>query len=776
MAAAVAALAIGIAGNVVIFTVVDAALLRPLPFDAPDALVVARAQTPASSDARVAYDDYLDWRRSGLFEDLAAAGYEIFSLTGAGSPEQVYGSVASPSLFHVLRVTPFMGRLFTPDDDRPGSAAVAIITYQAWRVRFHADPQVVGRTIVLDRRARTIVGVLPPRVRYPALDDTRELFVPLGPTIPAVHTRNPLSAGVGVVVGRMKPGDTIAHVQAGLAAVAANLAREYPATNRDVGVRVMPLRDTVVGSSRTLVLALWGAVALVLLAACANAGMLLAALGAARSREFAIRAAIGARRSDIVKQLIVESVATATTAGAIGVLLAWMILPIVVRLLPTGVAGATDVQMDARVLAFAVLVTLATGLAAGLVPAWQSGRIALAHAASARQPAMAVRPRLRAAFVVIQLAVTQALLVAAGLLVATLVHLAGIDPGFRADRVAVAMYYLPDDAYVTHERMIAFHDALLDRVGHLPGVESAGLLTPPPFGFGSSQLTVAVEGRPERIQADTFLATPSILKTLDIPLRDGRFFDDHDRRGSLPVAVVDERFARTFDGVNPIGRRVRLESSKHWLTIVGVVGHVGVRSLEDSGRPQVWQPLLATSIHFTALMVRTANAVPMAVMPQIRSAARALDPDLPLFNAASMTDLIGRTTVRHRFSASVFAVFALAAWLLAAIGLVAALGYAVAIRTPEIGIRLALGADPRSLVRRVVAEGAALTVVGAAAGLLAGVLGARALSSLLVGVRPLDPIVLIASAAALVVTGLLASYAPARRAGCVDPLVALRDT
>ncbi|MGH9410332.1 MAG: ABC transporter permease [Vicinamibacterales bacterium] len=773
MAPAVVVLAVGIAGNAVIFSVVDAALLRPLPFDNPNALVVAEARTAASADARVAYDDYLDWRRSGVFEDLAATGFEIFSLTGAVTPEQAYGSIASPSLFHVLRVSPFMGRLFTPDDDRPTSAPVVLVTYTAWRAHFHADPNVVGRTVVLDRRARTIVGVLPPRVRYPANDDTREFFVPLGATIEDVHARGAVT--VGVVVGRLKHGETIGQAQAGLSAVASTLARQYPATNRDIGVRVSPLRDSIVGPSRTLILALWGAVALVLIASCANAGMLMAALGAARSREFAIRAAIGARRSHLVRQLLVESVATAGTAGAIGLFLAWIALPLVARMLPSGLPGAADVQMDGRVLGFALLVTLATGLAAGLVPAWQTGRTALAHAASARQPAIAVRPRARAAFVVVQLAVTQALLVVAGLLVATLVHLIQIDPGIRADHVAVALYYLPDSAYVTHERMVAFHHALLDDVGHLPGVEAAGLLTPPPFGFGQSQLPVVVEGRQEAVAADYFRASPSILETLDVPLRDGRFFDDHDRRGSLPVAVIDERFAQTvFSGVNPIGRRVRLEQSKTWLSIVGVVGHVGVRSLDDPGRPQLWEPLLATSTHFTALMVRTATGDPMTLMPQVREAARGLDPDLPLFSAAPMAEMIGRTTARQRFGAYVFALFALAAWLLAAIGLGTAVGYSVTIRTQEIGIRLALGADPRLLVRRLVAEGGSLTLAGAAAGLAAGVAGARALSSLLVGVRPFDPWVLVLSTAALVATGVVSSYLPARRAGQVDPLEALR--
>ena len=447
-----------------------------------------------------------------------------------------------------------------------------------------------------------------------------------------------------------------------------------------------------------------------------------------------------------------------------------------VAVLPGGLPNVADIDLDRRVLTVASAVSLMTGVLAGILPAWQASRTSVFHAASARHTALAARSRLRAALVVGQLAATQALLIPSGLLISTLVYLVQTNPGFDADQMVVAMYDLPEETYTTHDQMVGFHRARIDGVAGLPRVTAVGLLTPPPFGFGESRLDFRVEGRPEPVTADYFRASPGVPAALRIAIVGGRFFDDRDRREAASVAVVDDRFAKVYlAGADPIGRRVRLEGSTDWLSIVGIVRHIATRSIGDAGRPQVYQPLLATSTHFTAIMVRTTTADPMAVMPEIRAVAQRLDPDLPLFSGASMESLIGHAADRQRFAAYTFAVYAAAAWVLAGLALAGAIGHAVTTRRKELGIRLALGAEPRGLIRRVVLHGAGLTMFGLGLGLGGGLMAARPLTSLLVGVQSFDLRVLLMASSALFSTGLLASYLPARKISSVDPVESLKE-
>ncbi len=772
--AAVVALAIGIAGNTIIFSVVDAALLRALPYDRPDRLVSIEEYSPQSDPGGASYDDYLDWRGDrGPFEDLAVGNWGTFNLTGPAGPEQVFGANVSASLFRVLHVAPFMGRLFVDEDESSTAAPVVIVTFDSWRDRYQRDPAIIGRTVVLDRVSRTIVGVLPPRVRYPVVDRNREFFLPIGRLAGEIAGRGRRRT---TVIARLADNVTIGQARAAMDTVATNLARLYPDTNRDVRIRVEPFSEELVASSRTMLIALWGAVGLVLVVGCANAATLIGVLGIARTREFAIRLALGARRADLLRQLLGESLTLSVAAGILGVILASIGLPAVVAVLPGGLPNVADIDLDRRVLAVASAVSLMTGVLAGILPAWQASRTSVFHAANARHTALGVRPRLRAALVVGQLAATQALLIASGLLISTLVYLVQTSPGFDADRVVVAMYYLPEETYTTYEQMVGFHRALIDGVAGLPRVAAVGLLTPPPFGFGESRLDVRVEGRPEPVVADYFRASPGVPAALRIAIVAGRFFDDRDRREATTVAVVDDRFAKAYlAGADPIGRRVRVEGSTDWLSIVGVVRHIATRSIGDAGRPQVYQPLLATSTHFTAIMVRTTSTDPMVVMPEIRAVAQRLDPDLPLFNGSSMENLIGHAADRQRFAAYTFAAYAAAAWVLAGLALAGAIGHAVTTRRKELGIRLALGAEPRGLIRRVLLQGACLTMLGLGLGLGGGLMAARALTSLLVGVQPFDPRVLLLASSALLSTGLLASYLPARKISSVDPVESLKE-
>jgi putative ABC transport system permease protein len=771
--AAIVALAVGIGANTIVFSIVDAALLEPPPFENPSALVVLNERSPQADQMSASYLDYVDWRAANsVFDSLAVMGRETFNLTGAGDPVQVFGLHVSESLFDVLRVKPFAGRLLRADDDRPGAAPVVLLTYTSWTRRFGGDPGIIGRTITLDRIPRTVVGVLPPNFNFPTAGDRAEIYSPFGLISSDYRDRG---LRVLFVVGRLKQGATIDGARADLDTIAGRLARDYPATNREVRVSVTPYRDRMVVSSRTLLLAVWGAVFAVLLVACASAATVLVTRGAGRAREFAIRTALGATRADLVRQLLTEGLLLAAVSGAVGVLLAAWGLPVFVALLPRNLPHMADFSLNAKAVLFAVAAATTTGMVTGLLPAWQASGPSLHSTASARVEPVAARPHLRAALVVGQLALSQALLVGAGLLIATLVHLLNIDPGFQPERVATGLYYLTDSTYVTHEQLAGFHRTLVDRVSRLPGVTAVGLITPPPFDFGSSESDVVIEGQDGVVRTDSFFATPGTRAALDIPLKAGRFFDDGDRDDAPRVALVDERFAKTYFGTGPVlGRRIRLSRSTSWMEVVGVVGHIATRTLDYAGKPQVYAPLLGSSLHFTAVVVRTASADPMTAMPGVRRVMRGMDPDLPLFDTAPIARQIAETAGGARLGAFTFVALAAAAWLLAAIGLAGVVGYSVTIRTRELGIRLALGARPGALVRGVVVYGTALTLAGLVVGLGAGLAGGRALSALLVGVRPVDARVLGGAGLALLATGVAASYIPARRVARVDPLEALK--
>ena len=772
-AVATVVLALGIAANTLVFSVIETTLLRPVPYDQPDALVLINERSPVSEREPVAFDDYRDWRRDTMaFEALAAGNSETFNLTGMGDPEQVSGSNVSAGLFEVLRVKPFLGRLFTDADDHPTAAPVVVITHASWRGRFHADPAILGRVIVLDAVPRAIVGVLPLGVRYPVTDSQGEVFSPLGRLESDLAGRADRSV---TVLGRLKPGVLLRQAQADVDRVAGRLAVEYPATNRDVRARVDGYADRVTASSATLLRALWGAVMLVWFVACANAAGLVAIRNASRAREFATRLSLGATRARLSAQVLTESVALATVAGSLGVIVAGVALPVLVTMLPSDLPRVADIALDGRVLAYAGLCTLATALLAALLPAWHTARLPLFRTASIPTPAVAARSGVRAALVIAQLALSHVLLVGAAVLLTTLAHLLGTDTGFQPDRVAAALYYLPDASYVTRERIVDFHRAFIDRVSHLPGITAAGLLTPPPFGMGSGQTDVVVEGREGTIRIDGFRASPGALSALGAPLRSGRFLDDRDGRDAPLVAVVDEQFARQYLGRgDPLSRRLRLARSNEWMPIVGVAGHIVTRSLEAPDRPQIYLPLFGTSLHFTSVLVRTDVGPPMARMGDLRALARSLDADLPLFNAASLTTLISGTTGRQRLGAYVLTAFASVALVLAATGLAGIVGYSITLRTRELGIRLALGARPRALVTGVVTYGGGLTLVGLLLGLVGGLATAHVFSALVPGTAMLNPALLSTTALALLGVGAVASYLPARRVLSIDLVAILK--
>jgi predicted permease len=771
--AAIAALSVSIAANTLVFSIVDATWLKPGPYADPDAIVIATERSPQSDDLAVSFPDFLDWKNgTRVFDGIGAVNHETFNVTGMGPAEQVSGANVSAGFFEVLGVKPVVGRTFVAADDRPGAAPVLVVTSASWKTRFGSDPRIVGRVVVLDAVPRTIVGVMPPGFRFPLNDDRGEFFSPLGLLEGDLGGRG--SHPGLAAVARLKRGATVAAARADLDRVAADLARRFPGTNRDIGVRVDRYADRVTQDFRPLVLALWAAVAVVLLAGCASAAANLAGAAARRTREFAIRLAIGASRRQLAAQLLAESALVAAASGAIGWLLAAAGLPLAAAALPSRVARFGDVALDARALLVTLAAVAATAILTGLIPAWQAGSTPLHGAASARDSTGGVSRRARTMLVVGQLAVSQTLLIAAGLLIATLIHLVRTDVGFNPERLATGLYYLPDATYVSRDRLIGFHRTLVDRVAQLPGVTAAGLISPPPFGFGSSSSDVRLDGRGDPIKTDSFRVTPEALRTLGVPLLAGRFFDAHDAPGAPRVVIVDDWFARMmFPAATPIGHRLLIDRSSEWSTIVGVVGHIRTRSLDAAGRAQIHTPLLAGAAHFAQLVARTADPEPMTALPAIRNVVRGLDPDLPLFNTASMSQLIVETTGRARLGAVVFTAFACATWLLAAIGLTGVVSTNVTARTRELGIRLALGAQPRDLVSSVIAHGARLTAIGLALGLIGGAAAARALSAVTPGASVAGPVVYMLPPLVLLATGVAASGVPARRASRTDPALVL---
>jgi predicted permease len=475
----------------------------------------------------------------------------------------------------------------------------------------------------------------------------------------------------------------------------------------------------------------------------------------------------------LLAQLLLEAVLLAVASATIGLGVAASVLPWVGRLLPPDLPRLADIRLDARVVFFTVSLSAVTALAAGIVPAWQAGSTPLHSAASERGSAPASHRHARRIFAASQLALTQVLLVTAALLIATLVNLLHTNVGFRPDHVMTGLYYLPDARYVSRDSLVAFHRALADRIGRLPGVVSAGLLTPPPFGFGGSISDIAVDGRTGAVKVQSFLASPDAFAALGIPILAGRVFDEHDSPERARVAVVDERFAGAVLGRgHALGARIRIDRATQWSTIVGVVGHIATRSLDAPTQPQIYSPLFGAALHFTSIVVRTSGD-PNSIRGPLSKAIAALDPDLPLFNAAPMEALIEQSAGRARIAALVVSAFASTAWLLAAIGLAGLISGSVGTRRKELGIRLALGARPDRLVADVVAEGLGLTVIAIVAGGVAGVIATPALSALLVGIRPLNASVAAAAAVVLLATGALASYIPARRVSRIDPASSL---
>jgi putative ABC transport system permease protein len=776
---AILTLALGIGANAGIFTLVNAVLLRPLPFPEQHRLMFVWEETTmfGQHDSVVSLANYADWRaQNHSFQQMGALETRTFRINGAGDPLQVIGSTITSSVFGTLGVRPAMGRLFRGNEDQAGAAPVVILSDGLHKRLFGGDPSVIGRSILLNDAKHEIVGVMPAGFRFPSNDD--DLWTPIGDTYGPREWSNRGRHNF-IVVARLAPDVTLERANQDIRAIAARLEQQYPLNNRNVGAFVAPMRDHFVGDTRSMLWILLGAVGFVLLIACANIANLLLARAANRKREVAIRIAIGAGRGGIMRQLMTENVALALAGGACGLLVAAFGVQFLEKMVPTGISGLSALRVDGRVLAFTLGISILTAVMFGMTPALQSLKLDLHKVLKQGGERGATRGRgLQRALVMAEVALAFVLAIGAGLLIQTFAKVRAIDPGFRTQNLLTLR--MADGKSQKAAYQAAFYEEVLRRVTAIPGVISAGFSNGVPVAFKGWVNGFAVEG-PTILRADRFsnsnyrVVTADYLRTLGVPLREGRMLEARDRMDALPVAVVNEAFQRKFWGNDSaVGRRFRFGDTLPWITIVGVIGDIRQSGLEAASRPELYLPALQQPLLTNWLAVRTAGD-PARATAAVRQAIRAADPDMAIANVSTMEQILDRETFQRRVQMILLATFAGLALLLASLGIYGVLAYLVSGRTQEIGLRMALGAAPGDVLRAVVGQGLGLSAAGIVAGILAALGVTRVLSKVLFGVSPTDPLTFAAVAGLLLTVAAVASYVPARRAMRVDPVRALRE-
>jgi putative ABC transport system permease protein len=801
-AVALLTLTLGIGANTAIFSVVNAVILRPLPFPRAKELVRVSSDytRQGQKDAGLSAPELWDYRSSGVFSEIAGIWAINADITGAGMdrPERAQVLLTDVEYFRMLGARAEAGRLFITEDYTPSIGPAAVISDAWWRRHYGGDPSAIGRQFRLDDDLYTIVGVASPSFRHPErrIQTDVDIWTPTGwaaPPFPKPDRRAAFFRLQGAI-GRLAPGWTVPEAQRRVDEIAARWRREYPTAYPPAEgwvPRIVPLQEDLVGDVRPALLVLSAAVGLVLLIACANVANLLLARASARQRELAIRRALGASRTRLVGQLLTESLVLAMTGGALGLALGNWGVDLLVRLSPDRFPRMAEVGLDPRVLAFALASSLATGILFGIAPALSASRSDAFERMKegGRGGSGGARGgRLRSALVVSEFAMSLVLLVAAGLLVRTLWRLQAVDPGFDSRNLTTASLWLPQPnqtetgRYYELSARTTLFQKILERLRSLPGVRAAVAANHTPFGTSLFNSSFHVEGRdPERggtASADLTSVSPGYFEAMRIPLLSGRAFDEHDDAKGEPVAVVSESLARrVFPGEDPIGHRVQLPTRQGmgtWTRIVGVVRDVKNVSLDLEDRPALYRPLWQASNMEVAFAVRGPGR-PSEIAAGLESAIRGVDPELPIYAVRSMDEAMAGSVAQRRFAMRLLAVFAAGALALSALGIYGVVAYTVSRRTREIGIRMALGADPRSVLALVLGQGMCLTLVGIGIGLVGAIVLTGALSALLYGVSPRDPATIAAITGLLVLVSLAATWLPARRAARVDPTVALRS-
>jgi predicted permease len=807
-AAAILSLAIGIGANTAIFSVANALLLRPLNYRDADRLAILWNRSPGLNIQEDWFStaQYFDIKggHSG-FEDIAIALGANYNLTGVSSvagvndvePERVGVIRVSSNLLPMLGARPAAGQLFVPEDDAPGRAGTAVLGHGFWMRRFGGDRGAIGQSIILNGQSYQIVGALPETFRLPrevlptlGVAEDGEIFLPLPlpPTAPQTRTREDYN-----IIARLKPGVTVATAQAEMDALTARLRRDFPDFYPPQGgltFSIVPLLDQVVGNVRGTVIVLMGAVAFVLLIACANVANLLLSRALARQRELSIRAALGATRAQIVGQLLGESVTLALVGGALGVALAWAGITWLRALQPTDVPRLADIGIDIRVLAFTMGVSVLVGVLAGLAPAFGLRRLDLqrtlgdASRGSAGARSMWGKGgHLRRILVVSQLALAVVLLIGAGLLVRTVAHLQHVPPGFSANNVLTMELTMTGQKYANGPAVLNAYKDLWDRLSRVAGVTNVGGVSSLPLSGYFSWGPITVEGRipppgENFINADQRIVGGRYFETMDIPLKSGRLFNDEDNTAAPRVVIVDEFMARElWPGADAVGKRIRfgdLKSTAPWQTVVGVVGRVKQYGLAQDGRIAVYLSQTQAPVRAMYITARAENG-PDSIATAVRQQIREFDANLPIYRLRPMSALVDASLARHRFAMRLLTLFAILALVLAAIGTYAVMAFIVSQGTREMGIRLALGATPGGIIALVVRQGLSVALIGVVVGLAGAFALTRLLSTLIFGVSSTDPLTYAGVAAVLGGVAILASAVPARRASRIDPAISLRN-
>ena len=786
-AVALATLALGIGANTAIFSVVEAVLLRPLPFPAADRLV-AVVQTLPSRGVRgngASYLNYADWQsRARSFEHLSAIRMHDYTLTGHGEPDLVTAGTVTSNLFRVLEDTPLLGRTLMAIDDDPAAPSVAVLSERLWRSRFAANPGIVGQSILLDQQPVTVVGVMPARFKTPPEAPPVELWLTLTHDPVFADLREKREGHYLRIVGKLRPGVDIGAAQAELATIQTGLVREHPKENEGWGVEVEPLAENLVSGVRTALLVLLGAVGLVFAIACANVANLLLARASARAREVAIRTALGAGRSRLLRQFLTEGLLLAAGGAILGVALAFVALRGLQAWIPADLPRASEIRLDGAVLLFAVGASLLAAVIFGLAPALHASGASLSGAlkeGSAGAGEGGRRRRLRSALVVAETALSFVLLIGAGLLTRSFLRLQEAPLGFRPSGVLTAGFSLPRNQYTRPDEWAAFYERLVERLQAEPGAESVAAALPLPLTGSGLNFAFTIEGRSSEgpgtdMTANYTAVTPEYFRALGIPLLRGRLPGASDTSTSPKVCAISETFAkRHFPAEDPIGRRLVFGfTEKIPRTIVGVVGDVKRDGLGVLSRPEMYVPF-AQEPWWAAYLVVRAKGDPSALAAAVRREVAALDPSLPIDDIEPMTRIVSGSVAQPRFRTTLLSFFGATALLLAIIGLYGLIAYDVGRRAREIGIRLALGAGRGDVLRLVFRQGLGLTLLGLAAGVAGAAFLTRYLSSLLFETPPLDPATFAAVGAVLLLAGALACWIPARRALAVDPNRVLRS-
>jgi putative ABC transport system permease protein len=778
---AVATLALGIAANTAIFSVVDAVLLHPLPYPNADQIVTVsqtvRSTGVSTEDASPA--NFIDWQaQNSVFSAMACARGWQANLSGGEEPARVPATMVSAEFFSLFGAQPILGRTLGPDDAKPGNSNVVVLSHDLWARRFGSDRGILGHDLLLDNEKFTVVGVLPAGF---APDDYGQLWVPspwdvpIHPLSPNENPRTMRDRSYLDVWARLKPGVTLARAQAQMSALAARLEQQYPGANQDTGVTLVPLHEQLVGGIRPMLLVLSGAVSLVLLIACANVANLLLARAASRSREIAIRTALGATRLRLVRQLLTESALLALLGGALGVVLALWALPVLLALSPPEIGAFNRVQLNREVLLFSLLISLATGVLFGLAPAFFASRSNPNESLREGERGSSLgKNQARSILIAAEIALSLVLLVGAGLMMKSFVRLTKVDPGFNPDHLLVFNIGLP--AAAEPARQSAFYQQVVERLGALPGVQAAGAVSRLPLAGGNSSRSFDVAGSSQPRNADIRVCTPDYFRTMGIPLLKGRNFTAHDNRDSLPVAIINQATAaNALPGQDPIGKLLENYGPDQLkLRIVGIVGNVRHVALEDSARPEIYTPLAQSPWPSMFVALRSAVANPLTLIPTAQDVVWSIDRNVPLANPRTMQNVLAHSVVRRKFAMLLLSIFAGLATILAAIGLYGVISFSVAQRTKEIGIRMALGGQRGDMLRMVLRQSGMLVLIGLMIGIPIALAVTRLLGAMLYAVSAADLMTYVMVVALLGAAGLVASIVPAFRATKVDPMEALR--